>query len=164
MSFSKAIDLLKLAEMAAARHFGVGLADIVEEFSCDYRTAQRMTRALDQCFSGVEILIDEQQRKFWSLSARDIRLVMSQGLRVSELVALEMSIRRAEREGAANDAEALKRVRDRLLAATPKQNARRTESDAQATLEASGFAFRPRPRFNTDPHILSTIAAALQGQ
>lgn len=39
VSFSKAIDLLKLAEMAAGRYFGVGLADIVQEFSCDYPTA-----------------------------------------------------------------------------------------------------------------------------
>ncbi len=163
VSFSKAIDLLKLAEMAAARHFGVGLADIVQEFSCDYRTAQRMTRALEHCFSGVETRMDEQQRKFWLLSSRDIRLVISQGLRDSELVALEMSIRRAEREDAVNEVEALKRLRDRLLAAMPKQHARRTETDAEAILEAHGFAFHPRPRFSTDPHILSTIAAALRG-
>lgn len=163
VSFSKAIDLLKLAEMAAGRHFGVGLAEIVEEFSCDYRTAQRMTRALEHCFSGVETRIDDEQRKFWTLSTRDIRLVMSQGLRDSELVALEMSIRRAEREGAAHEVEALKRLRDRLLAAMPKPHARRTESDAEAILEAHGFALRPGPRISTDPLILATIAAALRG-
>jgi predicted DNA-binding transcriptional regulator YafY len=163
VSFLKAIDLLRLAEMAAARHFGVALADIVEEFSCDYRTAQRMTRALEQAFVGVETRTDDQQRKYWALATRDIRLVAAQGLRDSELVALEMSIRRGEREGAKNEVEALRRVRDRLLAMMPKSHARRTESDAEAILEAHGFACRPGPRVNTDPFILSMIAAALRG-
>jgi predicted DNA-binding transcriptional regulator YafY len=163
VSYSKATDLLKLAEMAAARHVGVSLADIVEEFSCDYRTAQRMTRALEQSFVGIVTRTDDHQRKYWSLATRDIRLIMTQGLRDSELVALEMSIRRAEREGSANEVEALKRIRDRLLAAMPKSHARRTESDAEAILEAHGFACRPGPRVNTDPFFLSLIAAALRG-
>ena len=32
MSFGKAINLLRLAELAASRHLGVGLAEIAEEF------------------------------------------------------------------------------------------------------------------------------------
>lgn len=163
MSFRKAIDLLKLAEMAAARHFGVTLAEIVDEFDCDYRTAQRMTRALENSFAGVVTHSDDMQRKYWSIANNDIRLVMAQGVRDSELVALQMSISRAEREGAPNEAEALRRIRDRLLAAMPKPHARRTESDAEAILEAHGFACRPGPRASQDPLMLSTIAAALRG-
>ena len=45
MSFQKAADLLRLAEMATSRHLGVGLADIESEFAVDRRTAQRMTKA-----------------------------------------------------------------------------------------------------------------------
>ena len=39
MSFGRAEDLLKLAEMAAARPVGVSLADIAEEFGGTYRLA-----------------------------------------------------------------------------------------------------------------------------
>lgn len=163
MSFGKAEDLLKLAEMAAARHVGVSLADIAEEFGCTYRTAQRMTRALEQTFTGVVIRTDAEQRKYWVLGQRDIRLLAAQGLRDRELVALEMSIRRAERDGATNEVEALRRVRDRLLAAMPKSHARRTESDAEAILEALGFACRPGPKVAANERLLSTIAAALRG-
>lgn len=163
MSFGKAEDLLKLAEMAAARHIGVSLADIAEEFGCTYRTAQRMTRALEQTFTGVITRTDNEHRKYWALGARDIRLLAAQGLRDSELVALGMSIRRAERDGATNEVEALRRVRDRLLAAMPKPHARRTESDAEAILEALGFACRPGPKVAADERVLSTIAAALRG-
>jgi predicted DNA-binding transcriptional regulator YafY len=163
MSFEKAIDLLKLAEMAAARHIGVSLSDITEEFGCTYRTAQRMTRALEQTFTGVVTHTDDEQRKYWALQHRDLRLLAAQGLGDGELVALEMSIRRAERDGATNEVDALRRVRDRLLAAMPKPHARRTESDAEAILEALGFACRPGPKVTTNERLLSTIAAALRG-
>ncbi len=42
-----------------------------------------------------------------------------QGMYDHELVALGMGIRRAEREGALSDAEALQDLRDRLLATLP---------------------------------------------
>ena len=45
MSFSKAQDLLRLAQMAASRRGGVSLEDICTEFRVSHRTAQRMTEA-----------------------------------------------------------------------------------------------------------------------
>ena len=163
MSFEKAIDLLKLAEMAAARHIGVSLAEITEEFGCTYRTAQRMTRALEQTFTGVVTHTDDAQRKYWTIQHRDFLLLAAQGLRDSELVALEMGIRRAERDGATSEVDSLRQVRDRLLAALPKPHARRTESDAEAILESLGFACRPGPKVATNERLLSTISAALRG-
>jgi predicted DNA-binding transcriptional regulator YafY len=117
MSFSKAVDLVKLAQMAAGRHAGISLSEVAEEFSCSYRTAQRMTRALEMAFPVVSTRIDDQQRKHWHMNQYDIRLLAAEGLRDTELVALEMSIRRAIREGVTNEAEALRRLRDRFLAA-----------------------------------------------
>lgn len=163
MSFEKALDLLKLAEMAAARHMGVSLAEISEEFGCTYRTAQRMTRALEQSFMGVITHTDADQRKYWTVSTPNLRLLAAQGLRDCELVALEMSIRRAERDGAINDVDALRRIRDKLLAAMPKLYARRTESDAEAILEAHGFACRPGPQVAVNGRLLSVVAASLRG-
>lgn len=162
MSFSKATSLLRLAEMAAARHLGVGLHDIEEEFGVDRRTAQRMTRALEECFPNVETRTDAQRRKFWTLRGEDTRLMLSRGIRDSELTAVEMAIRRAEREGAANEVAALESLRDRLLSLMPGPHARRAEADAEAVLEAYGFACRPGPRVRTDPTLLATITEALK--
>ena len=39
MSFQKAADLLRLAELATARYQGVSLTEIEEEFRVDRRTA-----------------------------------------------------------------------------------------------------------------------------
>lgn len=162
MSFAKAQDLLRLAEMAAARHSGISLAEIAETFGVDHRTAQRMTRALENMFPAVETLSDPERRKRWKIRGNDLRLLHAQGLRDGELAALDMGIRRAERDGAANEVRALTDLRERLLATMPGTHARRTESDAGALLEAWGYASRPGPRVRSDPIILGTIAEALK--
>lgn len=163
MSFAKASDLLRLAEMATARYGGVGLADIEAEFGVDRRTAQRMTKALESVFPGCTTATDDERRKLWRLDPQDARLMLSQGIRDNELTALELAIRRAEREGATPEARALGALRDRLLAAMPGPHARRAEADAEAMLEAHGYASRPGPRVRVAPELLGTIAQALKG-
>ncbi len=162
MSYRKAVDLLRLAEIAAVRHLGVGLAEIEETFEVDRRTAQRMTKALEFVFSQIETRTDEERRKYWKIGGDSLRLVASQGIRDAELTALEMSIRRADRDGSANDAESLRRLRDRLLAMMPGSHKRRAEADAEALLEAQGFASRPGPRVVSDIKLLGALTEALR--
>ncbi|MBW0158412.1 helix-turn-helix transcriptional regulator [Sedimentimonas flavescens] len=163
MSFQKASDLLRLAELAASRFLGVGLTDIEQIFEVDRRTAQRMTKALEDIFPHCETRTDEERRKYWKIPAADLKLVVSQGIRDSELAAIDMSIRRAERDGAADEVRSLRSLRDRLLAAMPGPHARRAEADAEAMLEAQGFASRPGPTVRSDLTLLQTISAALKG-
>ncbi|SER47865.1 Predicted DNA-binding transcriptional regulator YafY, contains an HTH and WYL domains [Tranquillimonas rosea] len=162
MSFTKALQILRLAEMSAARHRGVALQDIEEEFCVDRRTAQRMTKAIEDFFPIVQISIDEAQRKYWKVRTSDIRLAHAQGLKDRELVALDMAIRRAERDGIEKDAASLRTLRERLLSMMPSPHARRAESDAEALLEAQGFASRPGPRVRADPTLLDAITEALR--
>lgn len=163
MSFQKAADLLRLAEMATSRYAGVSLTDIENTFGVDRRTAQRMTKALEETFPNCTTKADDERRKFWKLNQQDARLMLAQGVRESELSALELSIRRAERDGAANEVKALSTLRDRLLAAMPPTHARRVEADAEAMLEAYGFASRPGPKVRRASDLLGLIAQALKG-
>lgn len=163
MSFQKAADLLRLAEMACARYGGVSLAEIEEAFGIDRRTAQRMTRMLEEVFPNCTTHTNDDRRKVWRLQAQDARLMLAQGLRDSELVALELAIRRAEHEGAENEARLLGSVRDRLLAVMPGSLARRAEADAEAVLEAYGYASRPGPRVSGAPALTALVAEALKG-
>lgn len=163
MSFQKAADLLRLAEMATSRYAGVSLTDIEEAFSVDRRTAQRMTKALEDTFRNCVTRVDDDRRKFWKLKAEDARLMLAQGIRDSELASLELAVRRAERDGAVTEVRALAGLRDRLLAAMPSPHARRAEADAEAVLEAHGFASRPGPQVRVAPDLLGVIAAALKG-
>lgn len=123
MAFEKSLSLLRLAEMAAARHQGVSLLDVMEEFAVNQRTAQRMMRGLEAAFASVVHSIDDDRRKWWKL--QDATVLRLQGIRDSELAALDMSIRRAQREGADLDAAALVCLRDRILATMPGPHARR---------------------------------------
>jgi predicted DNA-binding transcriptional regulator YafY len=163
MSFQKAADLLRLAELATARYQGVSLSEIEEEFRVDRRTAQRMTKALEEMFPHCFTRVDDERRKFWKLQAEDARLMLAQGIRDSELAALELAIRRAEREGAVLDVRALSGLRDRLLAAMPGPHARRAEADAEALLEAHGFASRPGPQVRVGENLMRLISVALKG-
>jgi predicted DNA-binding transcriptional regulator YafY len=162
MSYVKAADLLRLADMAASRFEGVSLRDVTEEFGCDHRTAQRMTRAFETVFPNVEVQDDAERRRYWRLPRTDLRWIQAQGLRDGELASLDMAVRRAQRDGAPDDARRLRGLRDRLLAAMPSSQARRTEADAEALLEAQGFASRPGPRVVMDMKLLGTLTEALR--
>lgn len=160
MSFQKAQELLRLAQLAASRHRGISLPEISEEFGVNMRTAQRMVRAMEGTFPSVTYSTDSDRRRWWKL--RDTTMIGLQGIYDRELVALEMSIRRAEREGAQSEVEALQGLRDRLVATLPSSHARRAEVDAEAVLEAQGYACRPGPKVKTSPVVTGAIAAALK--
>jgi len=162
MSYSKASDLLRVADMAMASFEGVSLYDISHEFGCDHRTAQRMMRAFEAIFPQVEIHDGPDRRRRWHMPRCDPRWLQAQGIGDNELAALEMAAKRAERDGAPDNAARLRALRDRLLAAMPPSHARRTEADAEALLEAQGFASRPGPRVVSDMKLLGTLTEALR--
>lgn len=162
MSYAKAADLLRVAEMAMSRFDGIALQDLTEEFNCDHRTAQRMMRSFEALFPQVDIRESDDRRKRWYLPRHDPRWLQAQGIRDSELAALELAATRADRDGAPDEAKRLQVLRDRLLAAMPSSQARRTEADAEALLEAQGFASRPGPRVVSDLRLLGALTEALR--
>jgi predicted DNA-binding transcriptional regulator YafY len=161
MSFQKAQDLLKLAGMSASRHGGITVKEVAEAFSVNERTAQHMIAALKDVFPSISHQTDSERRRRWKL--RDTSMLGMQGLYRRELVALEASITRAEREGANMEVDALRSLRDRLVATLPSAQARSMEVDAEAILEAKGYACRPGPRVKTSPAVLNVVSAALRG-
>jgi predicted DNA-binding transcriptional regulator YafY len=161
MSFQKAQDLLKLAGMSASRHGGITVKEVAEEFGVNERTAQRMIYALKDVFPSISHQTDGERRRRWKL--RDTSMLGMQGIYARELTALEASIRRAEREGAHMEVDALRSLRDRLVATLPSNLARRMEVDVEAVLEAKGYACRPGPKVKTSHAVINIIAAALRG-
>jgi predicted DNA-binding transcriptional regulator YafY len=161
--FTKTHELLRLADMAAAREGGVSLDEIKQTFGVTHRSAQRMAQALAKAFPSVVVSGGKKgEPKRWSL-AGDERLLHLKGIRDDELSALDMSIRRADREGATTEARALAALRDRLVILHPASEVRRAEADAEATLQARGHACRPGPSTAYDPAILEIIDLALKG-
>lgn len=98
MSLTKAQDLLRLAQIAAARRSGVSLTEIAREFGVSHRTAQRMTHALEATFADVVSDDDADLRRRWRIEAprHHMRLRPRQE---TALEALEIAARRARDEG-----------------------------------------------------------------
>lgn len=161
MSFSKAQDLIRLAQMAAVRRRGVSLEDIIAEFSVSHRTAQRMTDALAETFGNVTAEDGEDRKRRWRLS--DPHLDRLQLRNETGVEALEIAARGAEADGRLRHAQALADLREGLLARLPSCRAARLEADAEAVLAAMGQVTRPGPRVGVSPDILDAIIEALRG-
>jgi hypothetical protein len=67
MSFSRARDLIRLAQMAAARRVGVSLEEIGADFGVSHRTAQHMTVALAETFGTFAAADGEGRKRRWPL-------------------------------------------------------------------------------------------------
>lgn len=160
MSFTKALDLLRLALMASARHGGVALEEIGAEFGCSHRTAQRMTDALELAFQ-VDVQDGPDRRRRWKLD--DPRAARLPARPEPAIEALELAIREARAEGRRPHAEALSLVRDGLIAGMRPKDARRAEADAEAFLQSLGHVARPGPRAEIPPDLLAPVTDALRG-
>src|SRR5690606_22781424 len=159
MSFSKAQDLIRLAQIAAARRGGVSLEDICEEFGVSHRTAQRMTDALEETFGNVEAEDGEDRKRRWRLV--NPGLAQLQLRHETGVEALDIAARTAESEGRLRHAKALNDLRDCMLARVPARA--RVEADAEAVLMAMGQVTRPGPKVSLQPAILDAIIEALRG-
>ena len=161
MSFSKAQDLIRLAQLAAARRQGISLDEIAEEFDISHRTAQRMTDALEATFAHVQTTDGADRRRIWHIADPGLDRLQ---LRADTAVeALEIAAHAAEGEGRIRHAKALSDLRDQALARLPRKEALRTEADADAVLSALTRVTRPGPRVTLAPAVLDAIIEALRG-
>jgi len=162
MSFTKAIDLVNLAQMAAARRQGVSLAEIAAEFNVSHRTAQRMTHALEASFANVTSDDGPDLRRRWRIEdpQRHDRLRPRQETAIE---ALEIAVRAARADGRIRHARALQDTLDWLRASLTARAALRVEADADAVLGAMGQVAKPGPQVVLQPGVLDTIIEALRG-
>ena len=161
MSFSKAQDLLRLAQMAASRRGGVSLDDICVEFGVSHRTAQRMTEALDAAFANVTTTDAEDRRRYWRLDAPPPERL--QPRQETTIEALEIAARAARDQARLRHARALEDLRDGLLARLTPQDATRSEADAEAVLAGLGQVMRPGPTVSLRPDVTDAVMEALRG-
>ena len=159
MSFIKARELLRIAEMAKARYRGVSLRDIMNELLVNERTARRMVRELEDLCPKVLITEDEERRRFWKLA--QVPFIDHRVVHANELSALDLAIRRAARDGAENEVVALQRVRDHLVASIPRAHARSAEVSSEIMMIANGFACRPGPVARTEKLHLENLFYSL---
>lgn len=160
MSFAKAQELLKLA-MMATRRSGVSLEEIVEEFDCVYRTAQRMTEALEAAFPQTETSEGEDRKKRWHIPARHVAALLSPS--PEELAALSSGISQLEQAGMLQEANLTRSLAQKVRALVPPEKGTRLSVDEEALLEALGHAARPGPKPAAIREVDAAIYEALKG-
>lgn len=160
MSFAKAQDLLRLA-MLATRRNGVSLDEIVQEFGCVHRSAQRMTVALEAAFPQTQTHADDDRRRRWRIPARAVAPLLTPS--AEELAALSSAIEDMARSGLTTEAAALGRLKQKVRALVPPEAGTRLAVDEEVLLEALGRAARPGPRPATDAAVDAAIHEALKG-
>jgi len=160
MSFSKAVDLLRLAMLATGRR-GICLSDVEEEFHCVRRTAQRMISALEETFPATEHWVADDARHYWRLPSRAIAPLLSPT--ADELAAMTAAIAELDRSGMGAEAGRLQSLDQKVRALVPPDAGTRLAVDEETLLEAMGFAARPGPRPTLNPQVDEAISAALKG-
>lgn len=160
MSFAKAQELLKLA-MMATRRSGVSLDEIIEEFGCVYRTAQRMTEALEAAFPQTETSEGDDRKKRWRMPARHVAALLSPS--PEELAALSNGIAQLDQAGMLQEAALARSLDRKVRALVPPEKGTRLAVDEEALLEALGHAARPGPRPAANRDVDMAIYEALKG-
>ena len=160
MAFWKAQELLQLA-MLATRSRGVSLEEIVDEFGCSHRTAQRMTGALEAAFPATEQHIDEGRRVRWVVPTRAVAPFLAPS--AEELAALATAIAGLEQAGMTTEAATARQLERKVRALIPPPLGARLAVDEEALLEALGHAVRPGPRPAANSEIDAAISQALKG-
>ena len=160
MSFAKADTLIELATLAASRRHGITLDDVTERFAVSHRTAQRMLHQMELTFPDAETRFDGEGRKRWTLATAALRDLLT--LTPDELAALDHAAEALARGGETDQADALARLKDKILALVPRDRVRRLETDHEALLEAQGFVARPGPRPKADAGIAETLSEAIK--
>ncbi|WP_296619225.1 WYL domain-containing protein [Rhizorhabdus sp.] len=160
MSFTKAVDLLRLAMMCSGRR-GVSLSEVEAEFACVRRTAQRMMAALEEAFPAAERHIGEDGRHYWRLPARAIAPLLSPT--ADELAAMSAAVGELDRAGMTAEAGRLRALGQKVRALLPPDKGSRLAVDEEALLEAMGYAARPGPRPTLDAEVDAAISHALKG-
>lgn len=161
MTFAKANDLLRLAQIAASRRLGISLEEISQEFGISHRTAQRMTSALEDNFANVVVTDADDRRRRWRIAnPAPERLRPRQEITIE---ALEIAARTAREENRLRHARALEDMRDSLITRLSPRDALRSEADAEAVLSALGRVARPGPRVAMRPEVTDVLIEALRG-
>jgi predicted DNA-binding transcriptional regulator YafY len=160
MSFAKAQELLKLA-MMATRRSGVSLQEIVEEWGCSHRTAQRMTDALEAAFPQTEPEDGEDRKRRWRIPAKAIAPLLTPS--ADELAALATAVSELEAQQMMAESATLRHLQSKVRALLPPGAGTRLAVDEETLLEALGHAARPGPRPAMSSEVDAAISEALKG-
>ena len=104
--------------------------------------------------------MSDDGRKRWRIEGGHLRELL--WLESEELASLDLAIAEIARSGSSIEANALRSLREKILALVPRKRMARLETDHEALLEAHGLVARPGPRPKIQSEVASTILEAIK--
>ena len=122
---------------------GVSLKDIMEKYGVSLRTATRMKDSIAEKYTQLKEISGQYNTKRWSLPKGTGREMIS--FSMEEIHALQNAVKLMSAKNMI-DSQYIETAIHKIKALIGKDAINRIEPDAEALLEAEGYAFRPGPK------------------
>lgn len=122
---------------------GVSLKDIMEKYGVSLRTAIRMKDSIAEKYAQLKEISGQYNTKRWSLPKGTGREMIS--FSMEEIHALQNAVKLMSAKNII-DSQYIETAVHKIKALIGKDAINRIEPDAEALLEAEGYAFRPGPK------------------
>ena len=122
---------------------GVSLKDIMEKYGVSLRTAIRMKDSIAEKYTQLKEISGQYNTKRWSLPKGTGREMIS--FSMEEIHALQNAVKLMSAKNMI-DSQYIETAVHKIKALIGKDAINRIEPDAEALLEAEGYAFRPGPK------------------
>lgn len=156
--YERTEDIVRLVMLMQTRVGGVSLYDIQDEFKVSRRTSERMRDAIVRLFPQVEAYDSSDRIRRWKFISNSVNLTSFSPEEIAELESLK---NRLNSEGLSDKSELLNEVITKIKSVNKIENTK-VETDAEALLEAEGYAIRQFPRFKVKKANFDIIRDAIK--
>lgn len=161
LRYAKAEELLRLVLHLQSSAAGLTMSEMRRLVDgAGRRTVERMLRAAERLFPGLEEVPTAERVKRWRIPVNGTPTLAT--VTADELVALETAVGLLRRERMPGQASHLERLAASVRASLRPDARRRLEPDVEALCEAEGFAFRPGPRPHVNPEVVEALRHAIK--
>ncbi len=158
MFYQKTQKLLDLALWMQNAENGVSITDIMQKFNVSKRTAIRMKDMVKLQFPQIKEISGPHNTKRWLIPQSSLGQYV--GFSVSEINALQNAIKLMKTK-LPEDVDTIETVLHKIKASMSSEALNRIEPDAEALLEAEGYALRPGPKIKIDQQFMQKLRNAV---
>lgn len=158
MFYQKTQNLFELALWMQSNPDGISINDIMDKYSISQRTANRMKDMVKQQFPQIVEIKGAYNSKRWYIPQGTLNNQI--GFSLNEITALQNAIKLMKTKSL-SDVEFLETLMYKIKSSMNKDTLNRIEPDAEALLEAEGYALRPGPKIKTNKEHLEKLRSAI---
>ncbi|MBO6289025.1 MAG: WYL domain-containing protein [Alphaproteobacteria bacterium] len=158
MFYQKTQKLLELGLWMQNAENGVSIADIMQKFKVSKRTAIRMKDMVKEQFPQIKEINGAHNTKRWYIPPCSLGQYV--GFSLTEINALQNAIKLMKTK-MPEDVAAIETVMHKIKASMSSEALNRIEPDAEALLEAEGYALRPGPKIKIDDKFMQKLRNAV---